>query len=406
MSEQGPTQSAADGGGTTITARDAADVREAVRAHRRVLVVGAGTKPPLSGTADGATIVDVSALRGVVEYEPGEFTFTARAATPVAEVAAMLAERGQYLPFDPPFAGAGATLGGSIAAGVGGSRQYRFGGPRDFLIGIRFVDGRGELVRGGGKVVKNAAGFDLPKLMVGSLGRLGILTELTFKVFPAPPSTATLRADFRDVGEAVAAIVLLGRSRFDLEALDLVPTDGGASLWIMIGGIATSLPDRLERISRFLREAAADGGPSPIVMEAGGLLGEGGEARAQVIPHGDAADHWTETAEATWCPAGTPLFKIPVTPGRLVAMDREWAARGAIRRFAVGGQTAWVAWPDSVDDLHVSLVRAGLGGVQVQGPAGGRPWVGMIPGKAFLERVAAALDPDRRFGILDIWPAA
>ena len=163
---------------------------------------GGGSKPGLSTPGDDVTVLDMSGLRGVVEYEPNEFVFTALAGTPVAEVVAMLAEHGQYLPFDPPFAAAGATLGGAVASGLSGPGRYRYGGVRDFVIGVRFVDGLGQLVRGGGKVVKNAAGFDLPKLMVGSLGRLGALVELSFKVFPKPPAFATLRVDYPSLAAA------------------------------------------------------------------------------------------------------------------------------------------------------------------------------------------------------------
>ena len=113
-----------------------------------------------------------------------EFTFTALAGTPVREIAAALAERGQYLPFDPMLREAGATLGGTVAAGLSGPGRFRYGGLRDFILGVRFVDGEGRLLRLGGKVVKNAAGFDLPKFFVGSLGRFGVLAEMTFKVFP------------------------------------------------------------------------------------------------------------------------------------------------------------------------------------------------------------------------------
>src|SRR6185369_15555126 len=127
--------------------------------------------------------------------EPSEFTFTARAGTPVRDVVAALAERGQYLPFDAPWLAAGSTLGGLVAGGVAGPGRFRFGGIRDFILGIRFVDGAGRLLRLGGKVVKNAAGFDLPKFFVGSLGRFGVLVEITFKVFPRPISKLTLRLE-------------------------------------------------------------------------------------------------------------------------------------------------------------------------------------------------------------------
>src|SRR5207253_308179 len=137
-------------------------------------------------------------LRGITEYDPSEFTFTAGAGTPVREIVAALAERGQYLPFDPMLADAGATLGGTVAAGLSGPGRFRFGGLRDFILGVQFVDGEGRVLRMGGKVVKNAAGFDLPKFFVGSVGRFGILTELTFKVFPRPVATRTLRLDAKD----------------------------------------------------------------------------------------------------------------------------------------------------------------------------------------------------------------
>jgi len=151
------------------------EVQKAVAGSTRVVARGSGTKRGLGALEGDATVLDLSRLSGVLEYEPGEFTFTALAGTPVAVVNRLLAEHGEYLPFDPLLAEGGATLGGTVAAGLSGSGRYRFGGVRDFILGVRFVDGTGALVRGGGKVVKNAAGFDLPKLMVGSLGQYGAL---------------------------------------------------------------------------------------------------------------------------------------------------------------------------------------------------------------------------------------
>src|ERR1051325_9403440 len=175
-----------------------AELAEAVRATAKVIVVGAGTNPRLAKVPDEFVRVSTTKLRGIVEYEPSEFTFTALAGTPVKEIVAALAERGQYLPFDPLLAGAGATLGGTIAAGISGPGRLRFGGLRDFLLGVQFVDGAGGLLRLGGKVVKNAAGFDLPKFFVGSLGRFGELAEVTFKVFPKPLATRTLHLAAKD----------------------------------------------------------------------------------------------------------------------------------------------------------------------------------------------------------------
>ena len=153
----------------------------------------------------GTPTLDLAALAGIVEHTPEECTFTALAGTRISDIERLLAQHGQYLPFDPPLAVAGATLGGTVAAGVNGSCRYRYGGARDFLIGARIVDGRGRLTRSGGKVVKNAAGFLLHQALVGSCGTLGILAELTFKVFPAAEAHATIRVDAADLASATCA---------------------------------------------------------------------------------------------------------------------------------------------------------------------------------------------------------
>ena len=169
------------------TAANVPEIQQALLDLPQVKVTAGGTKNALSADAN----LSLAPLAGVSEYQPSEYTFTAKAATRLSEIESMLAEHGQYLPFDPPLVDAGATLGGTVAAGLSGPNRFRYGGVRDFILGVQLVNGEGELVNGGGKVVKNAAGFDIPKLMVGSLGSFGVMTELTFKVFPAPAATAT-----------------------------------------------------------------------------------------------------------------------------------------------------------------------------------------------------------------------
>src|SRR5687767_7639171 len=129
-----------------------AAVCAAVRGHRCLLPSGGGTKPALSRAPEGVVRLDMRGLSGIVEYEPDEFAFTALAGTPLAVVQAELANNGQYLPFDRPLATEGATLGGTVAAGLSGPGRLRYGGVRDFIVGVQWVDGRGELIRGGGKV--------------------------------------------------------------------------------------------------------------------------------------------------------------------------------------------------------------------------------------------------------------
>lgn len=349
-----------------------AEVQECVLSTPRLLPRGHGTKPGLSAPPDGAAALTLTGLNGIQEYDPGEYTITALAGTPVAHVAAALAEHGQYLPFDPPLVRAGATLGGTVAAGLSGSGRYRYGGLRDFLIGVRLVDGSGRLIRGGGKVVKNAAGFDLPKLMIGSIGRLAVLVEITFKVFPAPPAYATLRADFASVAEAAAAIANLRLDSFDLLALDLVPTtDGGGTLLARIGGPASVLQVRLEKLH--------------------GQLGRG-----TILAADQDQTLWQEVAEFAWVPNNMALVKAPLTPHQLLPFDQRLAAFGTPRRYIAGSSLAWIAWSGSLLDLSTLLASAGLSGLVLWGHTA-QSLIGAHQDAIFRDRIVAALDPQQRF---------
>jgi len=365
-----------------------AEVQAAVHAAppgERFLARGRGTKPPLSTPPEGAIALDVSGLSGIVEYEPGEFTFTALAGTPIAEIAAALAEHGQFLPFDPPLVEAGATLGGTAAAGLSGPGRYRYGGVRDFILGARYVDGTGEVVRTGGKVVKNAAGFDISKLMVGSLGALGILVELTFKVFPKPEAYATLRVSHPTLDDALATLHRLTGSPMEFFAIDLEPAPDGAILEVRLGGLEAALPDRLAR----LRELTGGG---DILMDV------------------EDAARWRAAREFTWRPEDAALVKVPVTPGRIARLETDLTepalslAKGfphpsgfAVRRYSAGGQVAWIAWPHSaLDALDAALKALDLAGLVVLGQPG-RTRLGVRTGQSFELRVKAALDPEARF---------
>lgn len=214
-----------------------AELRDAVLSAPRVIAVGARTKPRLADV--DAVAITTTALAGITEYDPGEFTITALAGTPVAELVAVLAGRGQHLPFDPLLVEAGSTIGGVVAADAGGPGRFRHGGVRDFILGVGFVDGLGRWLRLGGKVVKNAAGFDVPKFLVGSLGRFGAIGSVTFKVFPLPERRLTLRLPFTP-----RRLADLARSRYPIEALDVPP--GGESLLVRLAGPAAAL-DALAR---------------------------------------------------------------------------------------------------------------------------------------------------------------
>lgn len=171
-------------------------IRAAAQARRPLCIRGGGTKD-FYGNAPRGEPLDTRGLRGIVAYEPSELYVTAGAGTPLAELEAMLAGRDQMLAFEPPHFGAGATIGGCVAAGLAGPRRASAGtacgGVRDFVLGARLLDGRGQLLSLGGTVMKNVAGYDLARALAGSLGILGVILEVTLKVLPRPPAETTLR---------------------------------------------------------------------------------------------------------------------------------------------------------------------------------------------------------------------
>lgn len=169
-----------------------AHIRDAIAAKRALNIRGGGSKAFYGNAATGEPL-DVASYRGIVDYEPTELVVTARCGTPLAELEAALAAKGQLLPFEPPHFGPGATLGGCIAAGLSGPRRAAAGSARDFVLGVRLLDGRGDDLRFGGQVMKNVAGFDVSRVLTGSLGTLGIILEVSLKVLPVPVAEATLR---------------------------------------------------------------------------------------------------------------------------------------------------------------------------------------------------------------------
>ena len=166
-------------------------VRQAGLDGRVLRLRGGGTKDFWGQSLTGQ-VLDTRAYRGIVSYEPSELVVTARCGTPLAELEATLAEQGQCLAFEPPHFGAGATVGGMVAAGLSGPARATAGAVRDFILGARFINGLGEHLTFGGQVMKNVAGYDVSRLMAGSWGTLGLITEVSLKVLPVPPAEATL----------------------------------------------------------------------------------------------------------------------------------------------------------------------------------------------------------------------
>lgn len=166
-------------------------VREAAGRREPLAIVGGGTKAFYGRPASG-TPLNVGGHRGLVEYAPEELVISARAGTPLLELEAVLAEQGQMFGFEPPYFGPHATLGGTVACGLSGPARPYLGAVRDFVLGVSCLNGKGEILRFGGTVMKNVAGYDVSRLMTGALGTLGVLLEISVKVLPRPRAQTTL----------------------------------------------------------------------------------------------------------------------------------------------------------------------------------------------------------------------
>lgn len=173
-------------------ARFADRIRTASADQRPLRIRGSGSKD-FYGGAPAGELLDTRGHAGIVDYEPSELVVTVRCGTPLAELEAALRARGQMLAFEPPHFGKEATVGGMLAAGLSGPRRQAVGSVRDFVLGMQVMDGRGEVLGFGGRVMKNVAGYDVSRLMAGSLGTLGLILEASIKTLPLPVAEATLR---------------------------------------------------------------------------------------------------------------------------------------------------------------------------------------------------------------------
>lgn len=169
-------------------------IRAAAAAHRPLRIRGGGSKDFYGGSLEGE-LLDVGALSGITHCEPTELVISARAGTPLVDLERELAAHSQMLAFESPRFESRATIGGAVAAGLSGPRRAYCGAVRDFVLGVELIDGRGEALRFGGKVIKNVAGFDVSRLMAGSMGTLGLITEVTLKTVPRPRAECTLRLE-------------------------------------------------------------------------------------------------------------------------------------------------------------------------------------------------------------------
>jgi glycolate oxidase FAD binding subunit len=351
--------------------RDALDLAQIITdagANRTKLELrGGGTKADF-GAPRESEVVSLPALAGVVDYDPAELVLTVRPAMPLADLQALVAAQGQMLAFEP-YGAPGATIGGTIAAAVAGSRRVTAGSARDHLLGFTAVSGRGESFVAGAKVVKNVTGYDLPKLLAGSWGRLGAMTELTLKVLPAPRCTVTLMAVGLAAEAAHALMAAALGSNADVSAAAHLAR--GITL-LRIAGFAPSVEYRCAAL------------PGLLAAHCG----------LRRLEEAKAAPLWREAMTGSAL-QGAVRWRVHLPPRRapeLVAhFGTEWA-------MDWGGGQVWIACDDT--GLAVRETAAALGGeaVLVQAPPEMRARVPAFhpraPGVTALEaRVRRAFDP-------------
>lgn len=225
---------------TAIVAR----VRSAAATGTPLRLRGGGSKD-FYGQALNGEILDLSAHAGVISYEPSELVVTVRAGTPLAELEALLASHGQCLPFEPPHfqldpTRGAATVGGMVSAGLSGPARASAGGVRDYVLGARLLNGRAELLTFGGQVMKNVAGYDVSRLLVGALGTLGVITEVSLKVLPLAPAEATLKFQMSQA-EALERLNVWGGQPLPLNASCWVDDAGVATLYLRLRGAVAAV---------------------------------------------------------------------------------------------------------------------------------------------------------------------
>ena len=292
-------------------------------------------------------LLDVSGLSGVTLYEPGALTIVAQAGTPVSEIEATLAAENQRLAFEPydltgllGTAGS-STIGGVIATNASGPRRIMAGAARDFALGVRFVDGAGQVIKNGGRVMKNVTGYDLVKLMCGSWGTLGVLTEVSLKVLPSVEAELTLVLDGVDASTAVAAMSRALGSPFEVSGAAWI----GGQVWLRLEGFEASVAYRA------------------------------GQLKALLADFGDVAElaaDWSAVRDAKPLAAATGIWRISVKPGNGPAV-LDVAPEACTTLMDWGGGLIWVGQTDGdVSATHAILQTkvAQLGGhaTLIKGP--------------------------------------
>lgn len=343
---------------------------ESIKQAPEVRVTGGRTK--LSSTDTKTTDISTTTLSGITAYEPSEFVITALAGTPLSEIIKTLAEDGQQLLFDPLLAESGASLGGTIASGLNGPGAFGQGRIRDAVLGVTFIDGSGQVLQAGGKVVKNVAGFDLPKLFVGSQGALGVLAEITLKVGPKAPATETLELTPTDSTNFYQQ--LRGLSALPTRPTAIEGNLNDLKIWIRFGAPAAAIPSLTQE-----------------------LLDQG----AQILSPTKAESLWSSLGAMGWAPKTHALIKIPTDHSRienLVAQIQSHTPQATLH-VSLGGDVVFAAIvPDEERALRTSIAEMGHSSLGIRNTV--QHICYSTPPAKVAQKLKSLLDPESRFAAL------
>jgi glycolate oxidase FAD binding subunit len=358
--------------------RDEADLAEIVAGASGALEPVAGGALRAIGKPVTAELLDLSQLAGIVHYEPDELVLTARAATPLEAIERVLGEHRQRLGFEPPdwaplLGSAGRpTLGGVLAANASGSSRISAGAARDHFLGFRAVSGRGERFKGGGRVVKNVTGYDLPKLLAGSWGTLAVLTEVTVRVDPAPERERTLLFPASHPREAVLTMAAALGSACEVSAAAFVPRSGVA---LRLEGFAPSVAARatalLERFDR---------------------------ADAAALEDGESRRFWSVLGSAQSLAGHPVVWRLSVPPADAADLIERLAPEDYLLDW--GGGLLWIGCAQADAERVRGALRSGHA-LLIKAPPAVRAAHAVFqplaaPLAAVMARVKAAFDPEAR----------
>jgi glycolate oxidase FAD binding subunit len=369
-------------------------VREAREKGRKLDIVGGGTRAGLGRPPRADFAISAAKMSGIAFYEPAEMVICAEAGTPVSQVEAVIAQRGQMLPFEPMdhrglYGTEGEpTIGGLVAGNISGPRRISAGAARDALIGLRLVNGRGEIVKSGGRVMKNVTGLDLVKLNCGAHGALGLITQATFKLLPRPERAATIVIRRLDDKRAIEALSLALGSPFGISGAAHISAGMGREFprtFVRLEGFADSVD---YRVAALLKLLAPFGAKHALEAE-------------------DSERIWRDVRDAGFlaAPADRAIWRVSLAPSKAAGFVEGLGARVLAHFYDWGGGLVWLcsdASTEAAAAIRAALAPLGGHATLIRAPDALREAVDVFePLSAPLMRITrgvkASFDPDGLF---------